>query len=239
MADWETKTHPRNSARKYLRLLIGAAIVSIVIFVLLLVAEVLIGNHDRSKSKWTRPGAIHVEGGTAKPGLNRRKFQEIRFRARDMKIYLSMKQISVQEANMMPETIRGRFVVTSRGSDYCAFDFKIAEEKIVDALSDVTASPEPHFSFDSIIDVTRRIDRDYIIIPATEMDKIGFAKLSGHSFEVGEEMQMDISLEGSLPRTASFVFVYCRAPKSLLHGYLLAKPANRILSAFGFAEKQK
>ena len=208
---------------------IRSVIFIVVAFVLLLAAEVIVNHHDIATSHWTRPGALKESGAAAIAGLNCREFNEIRFRPCDMSLYLIVKKVGVQEALLIPESIHGTINVKLNGDDYCAFTFKLAESSVENKSAD---DADDSADNDNLMDFDRRVDRDYIFGPATEADADGYAKLTGRSFGMSDKLRIDIDLQGPVPRTSTFLFVYRRAPKSVLHGTFLQPLGDYALSLF-------
>jgi len=218
----------------FIKYLIRTGLVLAVAALGLMAAEVIVNHHDRANSFWTRRNSVQEPGGTATQGLNMREFNDIRFRAREMRLFVSVKRVGAQEALMIPDSINGSITMTLNGEDFCKFGFRLAESQMLN-LTPGTATRSGLFDNDAkgaLVEFDKRVDRDYLIVPESSADEAEHARFAERVYGVKDKLLMNITLEGPVPRTAVFMFVYCRAPKSVLNGTFLEPLGNMALSLF-------
>ena len=218
----------------FFKILTRTLIVLAVVVVMLLVAEVIVNHHDRANSYWTRRNSVQEPGGPAVRGLNRREFNDIRFRSRDMSLYIAVKRVGAQEALMIPDSVSGKVAMTLNGNDFCKFDFKLAESQVFN-LTSGHATKSGLFDDDpkdALVEFDKRVDRDYLLVPVGMVDESEHLKFKEHVFGVKDKLLLDITIDGPVPRTAVFMFVYCRSPKSVLAGTFMEPLGNMALSWF-------
>jgi len=205
-----------------------------ILVVVLMVAEVIVNHHDSAKSFWTRPDSIQEPGGVAPQGLRVLEFNDIRFRTRDMRLYIVTKRISSQEAPVIPESVRGSITMTLNGKDFSKFDFKLKESQIFN-FADGKVTRSGLFDDDektARLEFDKRVDRDFLLVPASPDDEADYLKFSEQAFGIRDKLLLNITLDGPVPHTATFMFVYRRSAKSVLNGTFLEPLGNWALSLF-------
>jgi hypothetical protein len=122
--------------KELIKLLLRLALCAAVAVGLIFATDSAINKHDISASSWVKPESVVMEGGALKPGRNRRLFCERRFRSTGMTPSLSVKRVTLEDAEKIPATLRGRLVMTLRDIEYCTFDFRLEKDSVAESNYD-------------------------------------------------------------------------------------------------------
>ncbi len=188
------------------------------------VVEVLLNSYELARSPWTKLGAIVTDGGPVKAGLNRRLFNEIRFRSTGMRLYFASMNLTEDQADSLVSDVAGKVHVIKGDQEILAYNF-LLEKNItknvggLDALEKLGAA--------GLIGIAQKFDVECKIVPATAEDRAAADALYKREFGVGEAVEIAFELEGSVPEESRLTFCYSKCPSSLLHGTFFERIAKR------------
>ncbi len=196
----------------------------VVLCALPFVVEVLLNSHELARNPWTKLGAIVTDGGPVKAGLNRRLFNEIRFRSTGMRIYFNTMNLTEKQADSLTSDVAGKVHVIKDDKEVLAYNFRLEQnlKKNVgglDALEKLGAA--------GLIGIAEKFDVECKIVPATLEDKAAATSLYKREFSVGEAVELAFEFEGSIPPESRLTFCYSKCPSSLLHGTFFEQIAKR------------
>ena len=188
------------------------------------VFEVLLNSYELAHNPWTKLGAIVTDGGPVKAGLNRRLFNEIRFRSTGMRMYFNAMNLTEKQADSLVSDVAGKLHVLKGDDEILAYNFRLEQnlKKNVgglDALEKLGAA--------GLIGIAQKFDVECKIVPATEEDSIAADALYKREFGVGEAVELAFEFEGAVPEESKLTFCYSKSPSSLLHGTFFERIAKR------------
>lgn len=213
-----------NFFRGLCKFLLGVVVLCALPFLI----EVLLNSYELNRNPWTKLGAIVTDGGAVKEGLNRRIFNEIRFRSTGMRIYFTAANLDEKAADSIHADIGGNLRVVKEGKDFLSYNFRLEPhlKKNVgglDTLESVGALGS--------IDIAQKYDVECVVSPASPQDKAAAEQLYQHEFGVGEAVELVFDFEGALPNESGLMFTYSKCPSSLLHGTYLDRVAKKLKSS--------
>lgn len=199
---------------KILKVVLGIAFLCALPFII----EWGLSAYEFSYDPRTQLGAITTDGGPVKEGLNRRYYQEIRFRSTGMKMYFSAKNLSEAKADLLADSITGRFRVLKEEEELFTYDFKLEQviKKDVGGLDNFGDT-----SSLGDLSLAKRFDVDCQIVPATEVDQKVAKAFYQRQFEKGEQVEFAYVFEGEIPPESQLGYSYSKCPRSLLRGTFL------------------
>lgn len=189
------------------------------------VIELLLNAYESNRNPWTKTGAIVTDGGAVKEGLNRRAFNEIRFRSTGLRIYLTATELSEAQADALIAGVGGTLRVLQNGQEQFTYAFKLEENLRrnvggLDSLESLTGV--------SVMDIADKFDVECRLVPATPADDVVAERFARREFAVGEAIELAFMLEGDIPPESALRFSYSQCPRSLLHGTFLERLAARL-----------
>ncbi len=210
-----------NAFHALLKVLLGIALLCAIPFVI----EILLGAYETNRNPWTQPGAIVADGGPVRAGLNRRQFNEIRFRSTGMRIYFTATSLPQAAADGIETDVAGRLQLLRDGKELLAYDFRL-EPRLKKDIGGLDA--EDSVGALGVIGIVRKYDVECAIVPKRAKDAAAADSLYKREFDVGESVEIAFAFEGKVPETASLVFSYSKCPSSLLRGTFLERIARRL-----------
>lgn len=195
-------------------------IVYLVILVLIpFILEGIIHFYDVKYNSQTFTGAIKTSCKDVSEGSNILKFKEERFRSQNLSVILYCKNLTEKEATDFVNRITGVFTVRTqeeyeKGLPGKSFNFRL-KEKSRNSLERINAR------YVDIINTNYEVEWELKPID-DEKDYHTKNNLLFREFEKGEELYLDINLNGRVPSETEFRFAYSRSPRSLLRGTFLA-----------------
>ncbi len=188
------------------------------------IIEVILNSYELTRNPWTKLGAIVTDGGPVKEGLNRRLFNEIRFRSTGMRMYFGSKNLTENQADSLVSDVAGKVHVLQASEEILSYNFRLEQnlKKNVgglDALEKIGAA--------GIIGIAQKFDVECKIVPATAEDKAAADSLYKREFGIGEAVEISLEFEGSVPPESALTFCYSKCPASLLNGTFMARIAKR------------
>ncbi len=210
-----------NVMRAILKTLLGV----LVLVALPFLVEVILNAYELNRNPWTKPSAIVTDGGPVRPGLNRRQFNEIRFRSTGMRMFVTAADLSHSEAESLVSEVRGTFEVLQAGETVYAYPF-VLEENLrrnvggLDAMDTLLGAPS--------LDIARKYDVECRIVPASEAHAATAHAFFTHAFEARQPVEFALTFVGSVPERTTLRFAYSQAPRSLFHGTFLSRLAARL-----------
>lgn len=186
--------------------------------------EVILNSYELARNPWTKLGAIVTDGGPVKEGLNRRLFNEIRFRSTGMRMYFASRNLTENQADSLVSDVAGKLHVLQNGEEILSYNFRLEQnlKKNVgglDALEKIGAA--------GLIGIAQKFDVECKIVPATGEDGVAADILYKRNFGVGEAVELAFDFEGSVPPESRLTFCYSKCPSSLLHGTFMERIAKR------------
>lgn len=190
------------------------------------VAEYFLNLYEVNRNIWTQPGAIVARGGKVHTGLNRRQYQEIRFRSHGLQAFFNATSLPETTANTIEKDITGRLVVLQDDQEVLAYDFRLDPilKKNIGGLD-----TEEIIGNLGKMDITQKFDVECRLVGVTPDDQKCADKLRLWKFERGETIELHYTFHGIVPDSAELSFSYSKIPKSFLRGTFLDGFSNWIL----------
>lgn len=169
--------------------------------------------YDLSHGVLSRPGAIRSGEATAREGINRRLFREVRFHATGLAIRLEAPGLSSEEADRFSKGLHGTVRLLELGSqddarpglapprsakELVRFGFRLDPEKRSSATGAGTIG--------------------WRLAPLAEEDVAPAATFADRLYELGTAYEIDVTFDGPVPLRNTLSFSYSKAPRSLLRG---------------------
>lgn len=188
------------------------------------VIEILLNSYELARNPWTKLGAIVTDGGPVKAGLNRRLFNEIRFRSTGMRLYFNSMNLTEKQADSLISDVAGKVHIIKDEEEILTYNFRLEQnlKKNVgglDALEKLGAA--------GLIGIAHKFDVECKIVPATAEDRVAADALYKREFGVGEAVEIAFEFEGTVPEESKLTFCYSKSPSSLLHGTFLERIGKR------------
>lgn len=194
-------------------------ILGFVLFLVLLAAapfllEASIRSYDLSHSALAKPGAIVSGEATAREGINRRLFREVRFHATGLAIRMEAPGLSPADTERFTKGLHGTVRLLELGSQ-----------------DDARPGFAPPRSAKEIVRFGFRLDPDtrsaasdgpgvfgWRLAPLAEEDVAPAATFADRLYEIGSAYEIDVTFDGPVPLRNTLSFSYSKAPRSLLRG---------------------
>lgn len=205
-----------------LRGFIKFVLVFLAILIIPFLIELLLNVYELNRNPWTKTGAIVTDGGAVKEGLNRRAFNEIRFRSTGMRIYFTATELNEAQADALIANVKGTLRVFQDEQEQFTYAFKLQENLRrniggLDSLESLTGI--------AVMDIADKFNVECRIVGETPADEVIAKTVAMREFSVGEASELAFMFEGDIPSGSSLRFSYSQCPRSLLHGTFLEQMA--------------
>lgn len=212
-----------------MKLVLKILILAVIVCALPFVVEAVIATYQSARDPWIKPGSVVTSGGALKSGMNRRAYNEIRFRSTGMRFRLEASGVSAEMVDTLENKIHGT-VSMLQGKDgelITAYNFTLHQTLKKDvSVVETRAATESELA---AMDLTRRYDVVYELAPVSHYDRIAADKIKNREFESEEEIEFDFLVEGAaMPQRNTLTFIYSKAPTSILRGTFLENMSNRL-----------
>lgn len=197
---------------------------------------------DRRHDPWMQPGAVVMEAGPARQGLNRRLFHEVRFPATGIGLRLRAFGLPRESAEKFARPVRGTVRLLRLGgpddakpgprppegaSELGSFAFRLEPVSLratIPAASGAgsfgdPASPTPPETFEAVCALVAASPEE---LPAAE----AFAKAF---LAAGDCAEIDVSFRAPVPVSNALEVVYAKRSRSLLRGTALQPLSDRLV----------
>ena len=196
------------------KFLLGIAVFSAIPFII----ELLLNSYEVTRNPWTKLGAIVTDGGPVHEGINKRLFNEIRFRSTGRRIYFQASNLAETVADSLDSDVGGKVTVLKNNEELLSFNFRL-ENSLKKNVGGLDAK-ESQGSV-GLIDIAQKFDVECSIVPSAPQDKAAADQLYKYEFGEGEAVEIDLQFEGNVPAESKVAFTYSKCPRSLLHGTFL------------------
>lgn len=167
--------------------------------------------YDLSHGALTRPGALVSGEATAREGINRRLFREVRFHATGLAVRLEAPGLSAEEADRFSKNLHGTIRLLK-----------------LESQDDARPGLAPPRSAKEIVRFGFRLDPEtrsatagtagWRLAPLAEEDVAPAATFADRLYELGDAYEIDVTFDGPVPLRNTLSFSYSKAPRSLLRG---------------------
>ena len=198
----------------FAKFLLGLAALCAIPFVI----ELLLNSYEVSRNPWTKLGAIVTDGGPVREGINKRLFNEIRFRSTGMRIYFQAANLAETVADSLNSDVGGKVTVLKNNAELLSFNFRL-ENSLKKNVGGLDAKES--LGSVGIIDIAQKFDVECSIVPSSPLEKAAADHLYKYQFGEGEAVEIDLKFEGNVPAESKVTFTYSKCPRSLLHGTFL------------------
>ena len=199
-------------------------------------------SYDRNRDPYTRPGAVAMEAGAARQGLNRRVLNEVRFASTGLGLRLRAFGLPREAADTFHKPVRGSVRVLRLGGpddaapgprppasaeELGAFEFRlepVSMRAVVprarpDAGLGGAPAPTPRETFEVVCS----------LVPATPEEQPAADDLAALRFPAESACEIDVEFRAPLPVSNQLEVVYSKALRSLLRGTALQPLSDRLV----------